>query len=136
KKRFLGIFPKPGVSQKDIDDATKFGRVILPHLNSANYSTLQKELLDKGAVKIKPFLITVDKRANVIFGKWANFIHSKSEKGENKRSLLIKFFNFYLIFAIWVMAPIVFIIFLLTYLPLWGKIKKEKQYFSSVVIKE
>lgn len=136
KKRFLGIFPKPGVSQKDIDNATKFGRVILPHLNSANYSTLQKELLDKGAVKIKPFLITVDKRANVIFGKWANFIHSKSEKGENKRSLLIKFFNFYLIFAIWVMAPIVFIIFLLTYLPLWGKIKKEKQYFSSVVIKE
>lgn len=136
KKRFLGIFPKPGVSQKDIDESTKFGNVILPHVISGSYETLQSKLLHEGAVKIKPFLLTMDKRANVLFGKWANLIHNKSKKGENKRSLLIKLFNFYLIFAIWVMAPVVFILFLLTYLPLIGKFNKDKQYYASVEIKE
>lgn len=136
KKRFLGIFPKPGVSQKDIDESHKFGTVILPHLLNGDYTALQDNLLKKGAVVIKPFLITVDKKANVIFGKWAKFIHSKSKKGENKRRLLVKLFNFYLIFAIWVIAPIVFILFLLTYFPLWGKIKKQKQYYSSIELQE
>ena len=136
KKRFLGFFPKPGVSQKDIDESTKFGNIILPHLLEGDYSTLQDDLLKKGAVVIKPFLITVDKRANIIFGKWSNLIHSKSKKGGNKRRLLVKFFNFYLIFAIWVIAPIVFILFLFTYFPLLGKIKKEKYYYSSVEFQE
>ena len=136
KKRFLGFFPKPGVSQKDIDEASKFGKVIQNNLEKANFSNLQNELIKEDAVRIKPFLITMDQRANILFGKWANFIHSKSKKGENKRSVLIKFFNFYLIFAIWIMAPIVFILFLLTYIPLIGKFKKAKQYFSSVEIKE
>lgn len=134
KKRFLGIFPKPGVSQNDIDESTKFGHVILPHLLENNYTSLQENLLKKGAIVIKPFLITVDKRANVLFGKWSKLIHSKSKKGENKRRILVKFFNIYLIFAIWVIAPIVFILFLLAYFPLSGKIKKQKQYYSSVEI--
>ncbi|PZX48732.1 hypothetical protein [Algoriphagus chordae] len=132
KKRFLGIFPKPGVDQKDIDEATRFGKVILPYLKSAEYNTLQNELLNIGAVNIKPFLITVDKRANVIFRKWANLIHSKSRKGDDKRSLLINLFSFYLQFAIWVMAPIAFMFYLLTYIPFMGKINKEKQYYLSV----
>ena len=136
KKRFLGFFPKPGVSQKDIDEASKFGEIIYYHLETGNFSNLQNELIKEDAVRIKSFLITMDQRANVLFGKWANFIHSKSKKGQNKRSVLIKLFNFYLIFAIWIMAPIVFILFLLSYIPLLGKFKKAKQYFSSVEIKE
>lgn len=136
KKRFLGIFPKPGVSQKDIDESTKFGTVILKHLKIGNYTTLQEDLLKVGAVRIKPFLITVDQRANVIFKKWANFIGSKSRKGENKRNLLVNFFSFYLLLAIWVLAPVVFIFFLLTYFPLKKRINKQKLYYSSVEIKE
>ena len=136
KKRFLGFFPKPGVSQKDINESTKYGHVILPYLLKGDYSTLQKNLVKNGAVIIKPFLITVDKRANVIFSKWSNLIRYKSGQGENKRSLLVKLFNFYLIFAIWVIAPIVFILFLLTYLPLLGKIKNQKHYYSSVELQE
>ena len=32
KEKYLGIFPKPGVSQKDIDESVKFGHVISGHL--------------------------------------------------------------------------------------------------------
>jgi hypothetical protein len=135
KERFLGIFPKPGVSQKDIDESIKFGPIIKNHILNNNYLTLQTELLKENAVKIKPFLITVDKRANVIFSKWAKLIQSKGKKNASKRQLFVKMFNYYLLFAIWVIAPIVFILFLLTYLPFFGKFKKMKAYYSSIALK-
>ena len=134
-KRFMGVFPKPGVSQKDIDESVKFSPIILNHLVQNNYDDLQNNLLNVGAVKIKSFLVLVDKRANVIFSKWANFIHGKGRaKGAERRSLVMMFSR-YLMFAIWFIAPIVFVIFLLTYVPLIGKINRDKKYFSSTQLK-
>ncbi|GGG35368.1 dialkylrecorsinol condensing enzyme DarA [Bizionia arctica] len=135
KERFLGIFPKPGVSQEDIDNAVKFGPIIKRHILNNNYLTLQSELLKEDAVKVKPFLITVDKRANILFSKWAQLIKSRGDKNPEKRQLYVNLFNFYLLFVIWTIAPIVFILFLLTYLPFYGKIKKMKAYYSSVALK-
>ncbi|WP_338732089.1 dialkylrecorsinol condensing enzyme DarA [Mangrovimonas cancribranchiae] len=135
KKRYLGIFPKPGVSQKDINESKKFGPIITKHLLFNTLDTLQQYLLKHDAVTIKPFLITTDRKANVIFSKWSQFIISKSKKNTPKRSRLVKMFKYYLLFAIWVIAPIVFILFLLTYLPLYNKIKKDKAYYSSVAYK-
>ena len=135
KRKYLGIFPKPGVSQKDIDESTKFGDVIKQHLERDNYENLQDELLKVDAVKIKPFLVTVDKRANVIFSKWAALIDKKGRNNSKKRLFLTKIFNYYLLFAIWCIAPIVFILFLVTYLPSLNKIKKDKAYYSSVALK-
>jgi len=132
KERFLGIFPKPGVSQKDIDEASKFGPIISNHLKKEDFSNLQDALLQEEAVKIKPFLITTDKRANLIFSKWASLIQSKGDKNSQKRVFWVKFFNNYLLFAIWILAPIVFILFLLTYIFSIHKIKKDKLYYSSV----
>ena len=136
KERFLGIFPKPGVSQKDIDESVKFGPIISNHLKNNDFSNLQNALLKEKAVKIKPFLITTDKRANLIFSKWAKLIQSKGDKNSQKRVFWVKFFNNYLLFAIWVIAPIVFILFLLTYIFSIHKIKQDKLYYSSVKIIE
>tara|TARA_R110002012_G_scaffold322083_1_gene554845 strand:+ start:25009 stop:25941 length:933 start_codon:yes stop_codon:yes gene_type:complete len=136
KKRYLGVFPKPGVSQKDIDEASKFGVVIAKHLHKNEYKNLQDNLLEIGAVKIKPFLITVDKRANAIFSKWADIISTKSNKNTPKRRNLTKLFNYYLLIAIWLISPLVFILFLLTYLPFYSQIKKDKVYYTSVALKE
>ena len=132
KERFLGIFPKPGVSQKDIDEAIKFGPIIYDHLQSGNYNNLQNALLNENAVVIKPFLVTTDKRANVIFSKWAKLIRSKGDKNSPKRRFWTKFFNYYLLFAIWIIAPIVFILFLFTYIFSITKIKNDRLYYSSV----
>ncbi len=135
KKRYLGVFPRPGVSDKDIDESTKFGPVILNNLFEDNFDKLQGQLLEKNAVKIKPFLVLMDKRANVLFGKWANLISKKGPAKSPKRGVWIRLFNLYLVIAIWLIAPIVFIIFLLTYGPLIGRIKKEKHYYSSIDLK-
>lgn len=132
KNRYLGIFPKPGVSQKDIEEAGRFGPIISKHILKNNFDGLQDALLKEKAVKIKPFLVTTDKRANIIFAKWAKLIQSKGEKNTARRAIWVKIFNYYLLFAIWIIAPIVFILFLLTYLFSVSKIKQDKLYFSSI----
>jgi hypothetical protein len=130
KTRLFGIFPKPGVSDKDIDEATKFGKPILESLRKGDFTGLQDKLLEKGAVLIKPFLIVTDKRANLIFSKWSNFIYKRSKNNPQKRRKLLKYFSLYLMFAIWVIAPVVFILYLLTY-PFTAKKRKEERYYYS-----
>jgi len=133
KTRLFGIFPKPGVSDSDIVAASRFGLPIKKAVMESDYGTLQKNLLEMGAVKIDASLIATDKRGNVVFGKWANTLIKKT--GEERKKWLV-YFNYYLLFAIWVIAPIVFIVFLLTYLPMFRKIQKERAYYSSVALKQ
>jgi len=135
KKRFLGIFPKPGVSDEDIENSKRFSVDILEALRSNKFAELQERLLRKGAVVIKPFLIVTDKRANLIFSKWSNFIYKKGENNKFKRRKWLKIFSYYLMFAIWVIAPIVFIVYLLTYPFSLRKRKEEKKYYSLTKLK-
>ncbi|WP_456439635.1 dialkylrecorsinol condensing enzyme DarA [Psychroserpens sp.] len=132
KERYLGIFPKPGVSQKDIDESSKFGDVILDHIIDNKLDSLQNNLIKEKAVVIKPFLVLADKRANILFSKWAKFIYSKGDTNSKNRTFWVKMFNYYLLFAIWIIAPLVFILFLFSYLPFYGKIKRDKKYYASV----
>lgn len=136
KTRYLGFFPKPGVSEEDIQGAKKFGTPIKKALQLNQFDSLQEQLVSLDAVRIKPFLVTTDSRANVIFSKWAQLIIKKGGPGTPKRQKWLVLFKYYLLFAIWVIAPIVFIVFLLTYIPRLKQIKEEKKYYSSVHTKE
>ena len=78
----------------------------------------------------------MDKRANILFGKWANFINSKGVANSDKRQPFIKLFSIYLSVAIWLIAPIVFLLFLLSFIFLNNKRKSDKKYYSSVQIKK
>lgn len=136
KTRYLGIFPKPGVSEKDITDATRFSRPILESLQNENFSDLQQKLVQLGAVNIKSFLIVADKRANILFAAWAKLISKKGSFTDKKRLKWVKLFNIYLLIAIWLLMPIVFIIYLLTYPFMLGKYSKFKKYYKSVNYKK
>ncbi|SKB75294.1 hypothetical protein SAMN05660226_02996 [Parapedobacter luteus] len=136
KDSYLGLFPKPGVSDQDIKASRRFGEPVLAHLKSNSYTTLQQTLVENGAVRVKPILVFTDKRANSMFAKWAKLIRSKGLPGRTARKPWLKAFNYYLIFAIWVLAPIVSLLFLILHLPFRSILKKEARYFQSVNIKE
>lgn len=136
KDHMWGFLPKPGVSDRDIAEATKFGPPIKESLLSGNFEDLQEKLLALDAVNIKTALVMTDKRGNAIFSKWAALIVKKSNAGEENRKRWLKYFKRYLQFAIWIIAPIVFIVFLLTYIPLYGKIQRDKKYYSSVALRK
>ncbi|MGV3461403.1 MAG: dialkylresorcinol condensing enzyme DarA [Flavobacterium sp.] len=129
KYRHLGIFPLPGVSQKDIDESVKFGHPIKEAVLSGDFNDLQPKLLALDAVRVSPYLVGVDKKGNRIFSKWAAFIIKKH--GEARRKWL-QDFVVYLVLAIWVISPIVFILHVLTYPFKMGKMKRQVAYFQGV----
>lgn len=131
KKKYMGIFPLPGVSQKDIDDSSRFGETILSALHNNKLDSLQPRLLEQGAVRVSPYLIAVDKKGNRIFNIWSSLIIKK--KSHTRRKLL-KVFMVYLAVAIWVISPIVYILHLFSYPFKLNKIKKQVAYFKGVAI--
>ncbi|MFB9078177.1 dialkylresorcinol condensing enzyme DarA [Flavobacterium procerum] len=128
KKKYLGIFPLPGVSEKDIRESDQFGKIMADAFHKNNLANLQPKLVAAGGVKISSYLVTVDKTANKIFNKWSNIIY----KNQKNRKKLLKVFNVYLFLAIWLISPIVYILHLITYPLKLTKIKKETQYYQGV----
>lgn len=128
KKKYLGIFPLPGVSDKDINESQKFGKIICNKLQSGDWGTLQPELVQNDAVRISSYLVKVDKTANKIFNKWSNFINSK----KNSRKIWLKVFYVYLFLAIWLISPIVYILHVFTYPLKINSIKRETRYYQGV----
>jgi hypothetical protein len=128
KTKYLGIFPKPGVSESEIKNASKFGNIIKLSLKNKNFNNLQDELLKLNAVEIRPFLVEMDKKANKMFKIWSKFIINKKKS----REFWLKVFNVYLWVAIWVISPIVFILHLLKYPFIANKIAREKAFYKKI----
>ena len=121
KDKYLGIFPLPGVSQKDITNATQYGELVLNHSQKGEYQqSLQKEIVAQGGVQVKPFLLSAEKKANRLFGIWARAIYQSP-----RRKFLLKCFHAYLYFAIWILMPIVWLFYWLTYPLFYRKIRRE-----------
>ncbi len=101
KERYLNIFPKPGVDEQDIADTGKFGSVVVPHLASGRWDSMQDELLDNGAVIINYSLLFIEGKAKFIFAAWAKFIAKRKN-----RTPWLSAFKYYLFIALFLGAPV------------------------------
>jgi len=119
-KRYLGVFPKAGVADKDIQGASVYGTLIAPHLQTGDYTGLQQEIVAHGGVHYKRFLLSAEKKGNRLFGIWAKMIY-----GSKKRKFLLKCFRIYLYIAIWVLMPIVWLLYWLTYPLFFWKVERD-----------
>ncbi|SHM51709.1 hypothetical protein [Chryseobacterium polytrichastri] len=131
QKEKSGMLPAAGVSDEEITGSVKYGEVIERHFKNNDLDNLQPDLIQNGAVEIRPFLVRVEKVGNKIFTIWSNLIIKKKEK----RPLLIKFFKVYLMAAIWVISPIVLVLHLLTTPIFWFKRQKQKKYLQGINLK-
>lgn len=119
-KRYLGVFPKAGVADKDIQGASVYGTLIAPHLQTGDYTGLQQAIVAHGGVHYKRFLLSAEKKGNRLFGIWAKMIY-----GSKKRKFLLKCFRIYLYIAIWVLMPIVWLLYWLTYPLFFWKVESD-----------
>ena len=119
-KRYLGVFPKAGVADKDIQGASVYGTLIAPHLQTDDYTGLQQEIVAHGGVHYRRFLLSAEKKGNRLFGIWAKMIY-----GSKKRKFLLKCFRIYLYIAIWVLMPIVWLLYWLIYPLFFWKVERE-----------
>ena len=132
KDKFLRVFPKYGVSDKDLaEEAPRYGETILLHCQSGNYEMLQQELTEQGAVNIKANLLLLEGRGKVLFPLYANYISKKGTAGTKERRTRVRIFGIVLPLAILILSPIITIISRLAPLLLPSKINKAKAYYSS-----
>ena len=125
KERYLNIFPKPGVSDQNISGTQAYGQTLAKHLQTGNWLTLQQEMVDQGAVKVKYPLMVIEGKAGVIFKVWANFI----AKRKNKMPWITAY-KYYLFIALFLGAPILLTLDAIFLRPFTQKgIRAKKQHY-------
>ncbi len=125
KDRYLGIFPKPGVADQDIQQAGQFGKIALAHLSKGSWNSLQKELVEHKAVEVDSDLMFIEQRAGRLFFIWSAVIN----KRKNRKAWLTVF-KYYLLIALFVVAPVVLLVNNLLFRPFVGKsIRRKKEYY-------
>lgn len=128
RDKYLGIFPKPGVSEKDIQSCHLFGELTEKHLQSQQLESLQDDLLKHQALKVHYNLMYTESKAGKLFKIWANFI----DKRQNKTFWLVVF-KYYLLIALFIVAPIIILLHTIFVKPFISKrIQKKIKYFSGV----
>lgn len=105
KERFLGLLPKPGISDGDIKASSRFGPVIREAMAGDTFEIDQKMLNHMDAVAIDPALLIMEIRMTKIFSIWSAFIRKKGGHKNPARRKRVRAFFVYLIIAILVIAP-------------------------------
>lgn len=129
--RKWGIFPKPGVAEDDIQNASVFGNTVLQHLETANWNNLQPALVAQKAVVVRYHLMFFEHKGAHLFPIWAKQINKRKN-----RAAWVTAFKYYLLFALCVVAPILYVVdFILFRVFKLNRIKKQQQYYSGVALK-
>jgi len=115
KQKGTKLLPDAGISEKDISEASRFGRVIESAWKNNNLSRLQGELLSIGAIQYKPSIMFMEKTGHRMFGFWAKLIRRKGEQGDVRRRFRTNLFFYYLLFVLFLISPFGQLVFYLTY---------------------
>jgi hypothetical protein len=125
KDRYLNIFPKPGIADADILKAAIFGRLVLDFAGKGDWNAIQPALVSLRAVEVNPDLMFIEARAKKLFQLWAKIIIRKKN-----RAPWVVLFKYYLLIALFIVAPIVVSLNNLLFRPFVRKrIHQKKQYY-------
>jgi hypothetical protein len=113
KGRYMKIIPPAGVSEKDIQEAKKFGQCLGNALLEQKIDKVAQELIDLGSVPIEPQVVMLEKRGIVFFRIWADFILKKGSFGDPKRLTRIRLFKYYLLVVLYLVSPFASILYAL-----------------------
>ena len=128
KDRYMNVFPKPGIADADILNTGQSGKIVLQYLRSGSWTGLQAELIQKKAVEVHPDLMFIEGRAKVLFSLWANLIIKKTN-----RKPWVFLFKYYLLVALFIVAPVVVFINKLLFQPfLRNRINQKKQFYLAL----
>jgi hypothetical protein len=130
KEKFMGIFPKYGVTQKDVDRAPEYGKIIMRHFEKGDLENIQPTLNASGGLNIRGNLLLMEGRGRVLFPLYANYISKKGTQGSAQRKTRVRIFGIVLPTAILILSPIITIISRLAPILARKKFKNEIAYYS------
>lgn len=128
KDQYLGFFPKPGISEKDIANTRSFGKIVAQHLKKGSWEHMQEQLVREGAVEVKSDLMFIEHRGARLFMIWANLVRRKKN-----RSTWLVVYKYYLLLALFIVAPLVLLVNNVLFRPFFLKqIARKKHYYSGL----
>lgn len=130
KDKYLGIFPKYGVSAQDIAKGPEFGHIIQKNFESHQLQNIQPELNAAGALDIRGNLLLMEGRGKALFPLYANYISKKGSAGSAQRRARVRIFGIVLPTAILILSPIITVLSRLAPLLARKKFGKEIAYYS------
>lgn len=134
KKIFFGLLPDAGISDQDIQGASKFGKILMAALEKNDPGPIQETLNAQGAVTVVPQYILFEKRIQRIFKVWSKFILKKGKRGNPARKFRVRLFLGYLFAAIAVIAPVSTVLSMLAVKFKKDEIKNAIDYFSKNIV--
>ena len=105
KDGFLGVFPPAGVSESDIQGATRFGRALAASLPLLQ-STSGPLLAGLGAVKVMPGYVTGEKIAHRSFRLWGGLLRALGKPGTLLRRVVLVVYIGFLVAMILTVMPV------------------------------
>jgi len=132
QKEASGWLPEAGIQQKEIDRAPSFGKSIVNAFETDSWDGLQSDLVEKGAVELKPGLILLEETGTKQFRIWAKKIKSKGSPGSKERKPLVLFFKNILIVGIFIFSPVKAVASRIQTFLNRKRLKEDLIYFKSV----
>ncbi|HRG00306.1 MAG TPA: hypothetical protein PKZ75_04270 [Bacteroidia bacterium] len=130
KENFMGIFPKYGVNDKDLEKAPLFGTIIKNNLENNHLQNIQPQLNQEGALDIRGNLLLMEGRGRALFPLYANYISKKGTQGSEQRKTRVRIFGIVLPTVILLASPIITILSRLIPVIAKKKFDKEIKYYS------
>ncbi len=132
KTKKWGIFPKPGVSDEDIENVVKYGELLSTHIHSNQLESYQEAVIQNNGISIKTSILFIEGKAKKIFNIWAALIEKKTANG-GRRSFWVNAFKYYLLFVLFIVSPILLLIYFILIYPFTiASVKRKKRYFMGV----
>lgn len=132
QKEASGMLPAAGVQDKDINEASRFGKTVYTAAAQNNFSQLQDQLLQQGAIELNPGLVLLEQRGIKNFRYWAKFIREKGGPGDPNRKGRVNLFKRLLLTAIFVLSPISSLTAFIQLQLKKKKLVKDVDYFKTV----
>jgi len=132
KTKKWGIFPKPGVSDEDIQGVSKYGDILNKHFHANQLDSYQDAVIAHKGVNIKTSILFIEGKAKKIFNIWAALIEKKTANG-SRRTFWVNAFKYYLLFVLFIVSPLLLTFYFILIFPFTqSSVKRKKRYFMGV----
>lgn len=136
QKEASTFLPEAGVQKRDIEQANRFGPIILKAINENNISSLHSNLLQAKSIEMRPALILLEKRAITNFRKFSKYIREKGGRGDENRKGRTTLFRKLLWVGIFILSPISSLTAKISAMVNKKSIDAEAEYFINISYKE
>jgi len=129
KTKKYGLFPLPGISDSDIASASVFGKILNESIGQKTLDRIQGKFYNTGLFGLGTDILFIEEKAKRIFGVWVFLIKKWGSHSPGRRTVVETMFKYYLLIALFLVAPVVYLFYRMLVVPFTShRINEKKEY--------